>query len=134
MSDMENKTNSKKTPFIGTVTPLRKSGEYPIQQIIFVNMDSVLAPIFNSIIKQKYGEMDIIHQMSQVYKSEINKYSDLEKLLMTSKGVISTCWSIERTLAVLPSYLEAREWGDTKESVRVYSLGWLVNDPKENRP
>lgn len=131
---MTPKQSNKKVPFIGTVTPIVANGDYPVKQIIIVNMDSILAPILNPLIKNKYGEMDIIHQMSIKYKSTENKFTDLEKLLMTSKGVISTCWTIKRTSDVLKQYIEARGWTDLTNPVRIYVMGWYQNDPNWIRP
>lgn len=119
---------------IGVVKPLRENGEYPVKQIIFVNMDSILAPIFNQMIRGKYGEMDIIHQMSLDFKSDKNGYTDLDKLMMTSKGVISTCWTIKRTMNVLQPYILKRGWSELELPVRVYNIAWLVNDNRFERP
>jgi len=91
-------------------------GDYPIKQVIFINLDSVLGSVLNFLIKHKYGTFDIIHQL----RSSPDE-SKLDLLLKTKNAVVSTCWDSTTTLTLLPQYLAKRGW--TKKDVRVYSLG-----------
>lgn len=111
-----------------------QTGEYPVKQVIFVNVDSVLAPLYTSVFfKPAYGRIDIIHQIRVEIDDHVeNKLSDVEMLMLTERNVISTCWTIERTLAAIPPYCKLKGWND--DEVRIYCLGWWANGTKFIRP
>lgn len=82
-------------------------------RIIFCNLDAVLGSLFTGpLIKSKYGEVDIIHQLMLKNSRTL---SDVDLLNLTTKRVVSTCWSPQRAqLAAITA-----GWLD----FRVYSLG-----------
>jgi len=93
-----------------------QKGEYPIKQVIFCNLDSVVGGLFTStILKPKYGKIDIIHSLR-----ESKEETDVALLLKTTLPVVSTCWDVGRTKVALARYLKVRGWkaGD----VRVYTF------------
>lgn len=97
-----------------------QKGEFPIKQVIFINLDSVLGSLLTSLVmKPHYGKIDIIHQLRT---SETEK--DVDLLMKTTCPVISTCWDEERLLKVLPDYIRLRKWEDG--DIRVYELGKRV--------
>lgn len=126
--------------------------EYPFQQLIFCNMDSVTARIFHPLIEQyanQYSvfEWDIIHQISIKFDEylgslsiESTKYSelmemlreaskiykyyqDLLKLMFTLTPIVETCWSPEYTASLMKDYYALRGWKqDLFVPVRIYTL------------
>lgn len=109
-------------------------GAYPVKQVIFVNVDSVLGPLLNScLFKPTYGRIDIIHAIRIEAKDDVDYLlSDVDILMLTQQPVVSSCWNIQRALKAIPGYLKARGWVD--EDVRVYCLGWWINGKKFKRP
>lgn len=99
-----------------------QEGEFPIQQVIYCNLDSVLgALVTGTLLKEKYGSVDIIHN---IRKSVGNDASDLDMLMATTLPVVSTCWSSGRLKKVLAAYVLRRGWD--AGSVRIYSIGHRV--------
>lgn len=96
-----------------------QKGDYPIRQVIFCELDSVLGSLLTGMLKDKHGRIDILHQLRS---SE--KQTDLDLLLSTTRTVVSTCWTETRTLDVLPEYVKKRGW--QPDDVRVYVLGRRV--------
>jgi hypothetical protein len=97
-----------------------QKGEYPVAQVFFVELDSVLGGLFTStLLKPKYGKIDIIHDLR-----ENAKETDIELLLKTTCSVVSTCWSSKRLIKAIPEYALARGW--KVEDIRVYELGTRV--------
>lgn len=95
-----------------------QKGEYPVRQVIFVNIDSVMGSLFTStMFKPKYGRIDILHDIRKV-KGKAS--SDLEMLMATTLPVISACWTAARAKKVLNAYTDKRGWA--RDSVRVYEL------------
>lgn len=91
-----------------------------INKVIFVNLDSVLGGLLTStVLKPKYGEVDIIHSIREYYDPE-NNMSDAQLLLKCQRDVISTCWDIDRTI----NAIKAAGLTD----VRVYELGSRIDD------
>jgi hypothetical protein len=97
-----------------------QKGKYPVRQVIFCGMDSVLGSLLTSILfKPNYGKIDIIHLLR-----ESEQESDVELLLKTERSVISTCWDPARTWAAIPEYAQKRNWAE--EDIRVYELGHRI--------
>jgi len=94
--------------------PFQK-GKYPVQQVIFVGFDSVMGGLLTGMLKEKYGTVDILHNIRHSASQ-----SDLDMLLATTRNVVTTCWDGKRTLDVLRAYEKARGWD--LSSVRVYEL------------
>lgn len=99
-----------------------QKGEYPIKQVFFVGIDSVLGGLLTStLFKPKYGRIDIIHQLME---SHPEAKDDISLLKLTTHPVVTTCWSSERLTRSLRKYLQWRGW--KKEDIRVYELGRRV--------
>lgn len=95
-----------------------------INKVIFVNLDSVLGGLLTTtVLRPKYGEIDIIHLIREVYDPQ-GRMSDAAILQHCTKDVISTCWDSERTLRAV----EAAGWTD----VRVYELGSRIDDLEDD--
>lgn len=94
-----------------------QKGQYPVRQVIFVELDSVLGSLITSgLLKPKYGTFDIIHLL----RSD-RAQTDAELLLLTTRPVVSTCWSAKRLRRALPAYVKARGW--KIDDVRIYEIG-----------
>jgi len=101
---------------MGTMINFQK-GEYPVKQVIYVELDSVLGGLITSnLLKPKYGTIDIIHSL-RTSESE----SDVDLLMKTTMPVVSTCWSFKRLSSCLKAYADRRGW--KKDDIRVYELG-----------
>jgi len=105
-----------------------QKGEYPIRQVIYCNLDSVLGPLFTgSILKKNYGKIDIMHDISDTHNLKFGEVT-VEKLLLTTKPVLATCWYWgERGFndELLDRYCKERGW--EQGSVRIYELAVRLN-------
>jgi len=91
-----------------------------ISKVIYVNLDSVLGGLITStMLKPKYGQVDIIHEMRAKLDPE-GKISDSDMLKSCKHDVISTCWDASRTLAAVKAA--------GLKGCRVYELGKLVSE------
>lgn len=70
----------------------------------------------SGLLKPKYGKVDIIHLMRTS-----DAQTDLDLLKLTTRSVVSTCWSAERLMSSLEAYASFRGW--KIEDIRVYELG-----------
>jgi hypothetical protein len=99
-----------------------QTGEYPIKQVIFCNMDSVTGSLFTPLLRNwrsardsLFDQVDIVH-----FLRESSDQPDLDVLLRTTSNIVTACWTEARARAVLPDYQAARGWPD--DSVRIYVL------------
>jgi hypothetical protein len=92
------------------------------KQVIVCNIDGVLATLLTrSVIAAKTKDIDIVHNLRKKLGPHA---SDLELLLASTKNVVSTDWSVERTLKVMEQYTASRGW--PTGSVGVYLIGMKV--------
>lgn len=95
--------------------PWFQLGEYPVRQVIIPGIDQATSRLFNPLFKQLYPEWDIVH-----YLRKSKEQSDLEVLLSSQLPLVTTCWNVDRLVAVMPRYVAKRGW-DVKH-VRVYNI------------
>jgi hypothetical protein len=100
-----------------------QKGEYPVRQVIYPGMDSIGGKLLTpTLLKPTYGRVDVVHQISiDHFDSNFGIENDaIEKLLCSTKPVITTCWDPKDLIKILPEYADRRGWDI--DHIRVYQL------------